>query len=305
MKQIVARLKPYLRWVILGTIVFFLATTLRQHWQEVAAIRIDHKGWSYLAIALLLTLVAHIWSGWVWGWILSLLEQPVAGTWSIRVYLKTNLAKYLPGNVWHFYGRIWAAKAVGMSLGAATLSVLLEPLLMAAGALILSLITTNQQHWGIQLISLTGVLVGVHPRILNPMVQLLGRFKKPKALTLEDNDTPLLFKVSHYPTLPLLGELGFLGLRGGGFVFVVLALSMVSWEQIPLLLGAFSFSWLLGLIVPLAPGGIGVFEVTAIALLDQFFSVGLLLSAVALYRLISILAEIIGAGIAWLYDRRI
>jgi uncharacterized membrane protein YbhN (UPF0104 family) len=304
-KQIVARLKPYLRWVILGTIVFFLATTLRQHWQEVAAIRIDHKGWSYLAIALLLTLVAHIWSGWVWGWILSLLEQPVAGTWSIRVYLKTNLAKYLPGNVWHFYGRIWAAKAVGMSLGAATLSVLLEPLLMAAGALILSLITTNQQHWGIQLISLTGVLVGVHPRILNPMVQLLGRFKKPKALTLEDNDTPLLFKVSHYPTLPLLGELGFLGLRGGGFVFVVLALSMVSWEQIPLLLGAFSFSWLLGLIVPLAPGGIGVFEVTAIALLDQFFSVGLLLSAVALYRLISILAEIIGAGIAWLYDRRI
>jgi hypothetical protein len=304
-KQIVARLKPYLRWVILGTIVFFLATTLRQHWQEVAAIRIDHKGWSYLAIALLLTLVAHIWSGWVWGWILSLLEQPVAGTWSIRVYLKTNLAKYLPGNVWHFYGRIWAAKAVGMSLGAATLSVLLEPLLMAAGALILSLITTNQQHWGIQLISLTGVLVGVHPRILNPMVQLLGRFKKPKASTLEDNDTTLLFRVSHYPTLPLLGELGFLGLRGGGFVFVVLALSMVGWEQIPLLLGAFSFSWLLGLVVPLAPGGIGVFEVTAIALLDQFFSVGLLLSAVALYRLISILAEIIGAGIAWLYDRRI
>jgi hypothetical protein len=69
------------------------------------------------------------------------------------------------------------------------------------------------------------------------------------------------------------------------------------------MLSAFSTAWLLGLIVPGAPGGIGVFEVTAIALLDRHFSPGLLLSIVALFRVVSILGEVIAAGMATLSDR--
>jgi uncharacterized membrane protein YbhN (UPF0104 family) len=74
-------------------------------------------------------------------------------------------------------------------------------------------------------------------------------------------------------------------------------------SQIPLLLGAFSLAWLLGLVVPGAPGGLGVFEATAIALLEQRLSPGLLISAIALYRLVSILAESAGAGLAWLDEQ--
>jgi len=71
-------------------------------------------------------------------------------------------------------------------------------------------------------------------------------------------------------------------------------------SQIPLLLGAFSFAWLLGLIVPGAPGGLGVFEATAITFESKLFS-GLVISAIALYRLV-ILAEAAGAGLAWLNE---
>jgi len=70
----------------------------------------------------------------VWTWILYELNQPVSSSQFIQIYLKTNIAKYLPGNVWHYYGRITAAKTAGVSGSAATLSVLLEPLLMAAAA---------------------------------------------------------------------------------------------------------------------------------------------------------------------------
>jgi hypothetical protein len=101
-----------------------------------------------------------------------------------------------------------------------------------------------------------------------------------------------------------LGELGFLGLRSAGFLLTVLAIGSVSLDQIPILLSAFSLAWLLGLVVPGAPGGMGVFEATALALLNHRFSTGLILSAVALYRLVSILAEAAGAGIAWLEERR-
>jgi hypothetical protein len=300
-KQLLARLKPYLRWAILGGTLFFLAATLKKHWQEVGAIRLTAQGWGYLAIALAITLLAHTWSGWVWGWILKLFNQSVSGGWSLRVYLKTNLAKYLPGNVWHFYGRVMAAKSIGIPLGAATLSVVLEPLLMAASALMITLVGNQLDNWLLKLGSLAIVLLAVHPRVLNPIIHKLSRAKQKNQDTAEIDAVQL----QRYPIVPLLGELGFVALRGIGFLFTLLALSTFDWQQIPLLIGAFSFAWLLGLVVPGAPGGVGVFEVTALALLDDHFATALLLSVVALYRLISVLAETIGAGIVWMYEHRV
>jgi len=81
-------------------------------------------------IALGVTLLAHTWSGWC-GLGFYELNQPVTSSQFVQIYLQTNIAKYLPGNVWHYYGRISAAVKAGVSGSAATLSVLLEPLLMA------------------------------------------------------------------------------------------------------------------------------------------------------------------------------
>ncbi|MBW4650083.1 MAG: flippase-like domain-containing protein [Kastovskya adunca ATA6-11-RM4] len=303
MKQIWSRLKPYLRWVILGGTLFFLLKTLKDHWQEAAAIRIEPTGWAILAIALSVTLTAHIWSGWVWGWILQSLSAPVKGSWSVAIYLKTNIAKYLPGNVWHFYGRVRATQAIGVSFGVATLSVLLEPLLMAAAALLIALISLERNNWKLQVLSLAVVLLAIHPRFLNFGIKLLSKFKG-KATKSKSQAAAEPLQIQRYPFLPLLGELGFVGLRGTGFALTLLALGSVIPAQLPLLLSAFSLAWLLGLVVPGAPGGIGVFEVTIIALLKGNFSAGLLLSAVVLYRLISILAEAAGAGLAVLYEYR-
>ena len=103
-----------------------------------------------------------------------------------------------------------------------------------------------------------------------------------------------------------MGELIFLGLRSLGFVAVLMALTPLGWSQLPAILSGFSLAWMLGLVIPGAPGGIGVFEATAIALLSQSttLSTGIILSAVAFYRLVSTLAEAIGAGVAWLDERQ-
>lgn len=304
MKKIWSSFKPYLRWVILGGTLFFLAKAFKDHWQDVAAIRIDATGWATLFIAFLITLLAHIWAGLVWGWILQWFKQPVHYLWVLQIYLKTNVAKYLPGNVWHYYGRIWAVTNVGGSLSAATVSVLLEPLLMAAAALLIAL-AGSQLGWmniqgdsrilGFQLLGLAGVLLVVHPRVLNPLLQLLRRFKEKGT----DSEG---FQIEHYPLVPLLGELGFLGLRGTGFLVSFFALTVVHPTQIPLLLSAFSLAWVLGLVIP-TPGGLGVFETMVLALLNPYFAPGVVLSAVALFRLVSILAEVVGAGLGVLSDR--
>lgn len=308
-KQIWSRLKPYCRWVILGGTLFFLAKAFKDHWREVAAIRITATGWATLAIALGVTLLAHTWSGWVWTWILQELNQPVNRPQFVQVYLKTNLAKYLPGNVWHYYGRISSATTAGVSTSAATLSVVLEPLLMAAAALLMVLLSSQSSTINsrislrvIPIFGLAAVLIAVHPRFLNKAIASLSQLKAKAIGSSAAKSAD--FHLHKYPILPLLGELGFVTLRGSGFLLTLLALNPLKLSQIPLLLAVFSLAWLLGLIVPGAPGGLGVFEATAVALLDQSFSPGLVITSIALYRLVSILAESAGAALAWLDEYR-
>ena len=303
-KQTIAKVKPYLRWLILGGTLFFLLKTFKDRFGEISHLRIDSRGWSILAIAFVCTLLAHIWSAWVWTRILSLFQQSLGLFPGIRVYLITNIAKYLPGNVWHFYARISAIKNQGASTGTATLCVVLEPLLMAASALLIAIVSTilgfvetNFSLLGIlgQAVALIVVLIGIHPRILNPVLQRLSKSK---------NKVQTTGKLKTYPLLPFLGEIGFILWRGTGFLATIMALQTVTLTDIPNLLSAFSIAWLLGLVVPGAPGGIGVFEATAIALLDRnSFSPGVILLAVGLYRVISILAEALGAAIAWVGEQ--
>ena len=295
------QIKPFLRWFIWGGVLFFLIKTVKDRFAEVAAVSIGDRGWFLLAIAFSITIAAHVWSGWVWTWILAMFKQPLPVREGIRVYLLTNIAKYSPGNIWHFWGRIIAVAKQGGSRGVATISVLLEPLLMAAAALSLGLISSglngletnfNSGFW-LPLAGLIAVAIAIYPGILNAILHCLGRSKnKADASAVE------AVRLERYPIVPFFGEIGFVILRGIGFILTFVALQSVTWQQIPQLFTAFSFAWLLGLVVPGAPGGIGVFEVTAFGLLNnsQFPTE---IAAVALYRLISILAEAIAALVSF------
>ncbi|MGB3573241.1 MAG: UPF0104 family protein, partial [Phormidesmis sp.] len=136
----------------------------------------------------------------------------------------------------------------------------------------------------------------------NPILQRLGRAKaKAQSLTFTGSSTGLL---RAYPLRPLLGEIGFVLLRSLGFIAIVAALQPVTTvSAFSSLVAAFGLAWLLGLVVPGAPGGIGVFEATAIPLLSGQFPVAVVLSSVAIYRLVSVLAEVIAAGGVWLGEK--
>ncbi len=304
MKQILSAIKPYLRWFILGGTLFFLVKVFKDRWQEITAVKLVFSDWLLLFAALCVTLLAHIWSGWVWTWILDVFQQSLKTWQGIRVYLITNIAKYLPGNIWHFYGRITAITKHGGSLGKATFSVLLEPLLLAAAALSVYLIGMSF-GWlvtgfeikiiGLQITCLLIILVGIHPRVLNFLLLHLSRSKNK----LEKIDA----RLERYPIAPFLGEIGFLIFRGTGFLLTLTAFKSIASAQIPQLISAFSFAWLLGLVIPGAPGGIGVFEATIIASLDESqFPIAIVLTTVAFFRVISILAEAIAAAGAWLWE---
>lgn len=277
--------------IFIATLIF-LTLAIENNLQELTAIRFQNQAWLYGGAALGTSLLAHFWSAFVWVWILEDLHQSVPWRWAALVFLKNSPAKYLPGNIWHLYGRVRAAQKVGIVLEIATFSVLLEPLLIAAAALTLTILSALGS--GLQGLSLVVILLGIHPRVLNPVLDWIAQQKKQ----------PAPVRLRHYPLRVLLGEIGFMGLRSISFLITALALTPLNWETLRPLVGGFSFAWLLGLVTPGAPGGLGVFEATAIALLDEFLAPGLLLGVVALYRLESILAEVVGAAFAWFLCRR-
>jgi len=292
------RFKPYIRWFVLALTFGFILHTLRANWEQVVTIRFSSYSAAKLTMALGITLLAHIWSGWVWYWILQLLDSPVSGTWSVIVYLKTNLGKYLPGNVWHFVGRVQSLRTTGTPTGVAITGVVLEPVLMAVAALAIAIISLPSTV--LQTVILVGVLTTVHPKILNPALKRLAS-TKIKQTRFEGNAQ--IPELNAYPIKPLGGEIIFVFFRGLGFLLCFLALGTIDLQDLWTILGAFSFSWLLGLVVPGAPGGLGVFEATALTLLTPNFSAGIVLGAIALYRLNSTLAEVLGAGLAYLDER--
>jgi hypothetical protein len=332
---LISRLKLLLRWLVFGAILFFLVSTLKIHWQEIRTLQIKPQSYGFLLGALGVTLGAHCWAGWVWGWILAGLNHPVPQSWAMQVYIKTNVAKYLPGNIWHFYDRIRTSQAVGIPALGAILSVVLESLLMAAVALVFGLGSRFASGWG--LLGVLAVLLAIHPRCLNPLLQRLSQGKarswqrfqqanpsqqanpfqqaKSKSETIPKTPAPepsaplpaplaaptihSPLQLQSYPLQPLVGEMGFLLLRSLGFLLTVYALHPLPWNQVLPLVSGFSLAWLLGLIVPGAPGGLGVFEMVSIILLEGSMTTPLIVGAVALYRLISTLAEAIGAGLAY------
>lgn len=310
-------LKPGLKWLILGVTIAFLGDQIRRYGSEMLALPLTSATYAHFGLALGITIAAHLWAGVAWGWILAYLNYPQPHFWSMGVYLRTNIAKYLPGNIWHFVSRVRDSQAREIPLGISVLSVVLEAFLMMAAASILAL--GSSLPWFLRGSGIVMVLGVLHPACLSPVLQRLERSKRqqlqqslgvsaatdrnppgnPSGNPADNLSAPRL----SYPWQPLGGELIFVLLRSIGFLTIVLALHPLPWAHWGSLISGFSVAWVLGLVIPGAPGGLGVFEATAILLLEGFLPASVVLATVAIYRVMSTLAEAIGAGLGYAFPK--
>lgn len=301
-KRFWQRYQGWLQTALVLTILVFVVITFQRHWAEVSSIRLSSQALIELTIATAVMLVSYIWTGQVWGLILKALGYPVSSGWAIRTFLLTNMIKYLPSNLLHLYGRTLAAKKIGVSTEAASLSVILDAMLVIASAWILGLFSLPPQGFFFTGLSLIAIFTLIHPQILHFCLERIKQPFKSNSSSSKPSPAPL----QKYPLDLLLGELGYVFLRGVGFLLIVYALTSLPFSQIPQLISVYSIAWLLGYITPGAPGGIGVYEATLIELLELVTNLqeAHILAAVALSRLITTIAEIIGAAIAWLDEKR-
>jgi glycosyltransferase 2 family protein len=296
-----------LQWGIILATLIFVSRAFYENWQEVTSLQISGQAWLYLIAALAISLLSHGWSGILWDEILRNLRYPVSGQWAAIVFLATEIAKYLPGDVWQVYGRLQAARKMGVPISIGIVSIILQSVYLAAAGLGFGLLTAFRPLFKeLCVLGLIVILVGVHPTVFARVASWIERLpttsiveKLFSRLTKTPWNRP---RIQYYPHRVILGQFLALGLRSISFLLVVLVFTSISNEAIAPLIGGFGFAWALGVVSPIS-GGVGVFEATAIGLLDGVTASSVILGSVILYRLIAIMTEAIGSGVGFLLSR--
>jgi hypothetical protein len=106
-----------------------------------------------------------------------------------------------------------------------------------------------------------------------------------------------------YPWPPLLAQLVFVLLRFSGFACCVLAFELQGSLEWSGWLAGFALAWTAGLVVPGAPGGLGVFEAVLLLRLGMAVPEAQLLAVAISYRAVVTLGDLLADGVARL-DRR-
>ena len=100
---------------------------------------------------------------------------------------------------------------------------------------------------------------------------------------------------SDYPLKAMIAEMIFVLLRFGGFWCCLNALSIHSSISFLEWLAAFCLAWTIGLVIPAAPGGVGVFEAALFLRIGNLVPEAPLLMTLLCYRLIATMADLITA----------
>ena len=291
-------------WVTMASGGFLLAALLG-HGRQLLQLSLDGQGWCWLLLGVGLSLLSLVANSMAWGMCLRWLGHEPRWLAAIVLYLSSNLRKYLPGGVWHLLARLQALKAKPdhdapvlaqpLSTPQALVAVLLDPLLAAVAAL--ALVWLGGWQAGLGLLCLAPLLL-LLPRWLNPLMQRLEQQRARQLVQrglLEETTEALPTALVGYPWQPLVAELGFVLVRFSGFACCVQAFDLsfaLGWGG---WLAGFAIAWTAGLVVPGAPGGLGVFEAVLLLRLATVVPEAPLLAVAISYRLVSTLADLIAA----------
>ena len=278
-------------WITLASLTL-IGVALVQQSAQLRQQSLDSQGWWWLLLGLGLTWLSILINGLAWrvvlGWLGSVPEDLAV----VPLFVRSNLLKYLPGGIWHLVERVRLLRP-SMGGGPALAGVILDPLLIVAASGLM-LMAGGWQNGLVLLAPIPALML--LPRWREPILQ---RLERSKAAQLQmAGDQPLEIEGSGrsgYPWSPLAAEITFVVCRFSGFFCCVQAFNLAQpapsqW------LAAFGLAYAVGLVVPGAPGGLGVFEATLLVRLGGGVSEAPLLAVVLSYRLISTLADVLAVG---------
>jgi len=252
---------------------FVLQKIIRYYSDLEASLNLTLSGWVFLITLLLVFSSLNFSLNYGWYKICQNLDIDVSPSVATKVYAQSQLAKYVPGNIFQFVGR--------------------QALMSAAGYPNVTVAKTTFLE--LMILSLTGCL------FIIPV--LLAQFSAVSAYVILATFTGVMFAsllvlktiTSSNWTKPFIGY--FIFLTGTGILFLLILQyflnDSITFAEMGLIISSYVVAWLFGLLTPGAPAGIGVREAVLIFLLKDTAPETIVLLSVVFSRLINVLADVI------------
>ena len=285
-KNSLATIKSILRMLVPLGVGFFLVWQIYTNWQQVA-VQLRDTYPIFLILAFVVNILLYPLAALSFHIILRTLNQKITFIKSFKIWILANFAKYIPGTVWQYLGRIELARQESIPRPV-TLAALVYEVLTYLAAGVIWVLFYFQNTAVISSLMVVLIFVLLLPKIIGIIRTKIARFR-------EMPDTPLPPK-----TLVTLLAVNFFDFFVTGLAIWLLLAAFGPPTLDPIRLTAiYAFSWIVGYITFIAPGGLGVADATLAGLLAPHLGIGFASLVAILLRLIILGNELLLGALVW------
>ena len=247
-----------------------------------------------LSFSFLFCVLSIYLNAFAWKYIIKWFDREFKANNLVSFYVLTNILKYVPGGIWHFVERFNFIKKIS-NPQIALYSTLIEPYFMLSGSFLLASlgIIFSPIYFFLVL-----PFVFLNRKLIYFVLRRLGSLKGKVFKVLRFKNSKEQFEkrikiTSFFPTKPLLLEIGFVLSKFIGFYICLNTFYAGNTLNIIFLLVIFSLSWTMGLVIPTAPGGVGVFEACLLFFVGRNIPQNIILISLIYFRVISTSADLL------------
>jgi len=247
-----------------------------------------------LFLSFLFCVLSIFLNAYAWKYIVKWLGKELKSNNLVPFYVLTNILKYVPGGMWHFVERFNFIKKISNSQ-IALYSTLIEPYFMLSGSFLLASMGLIFSPFYFFLIF---PLIFLNRKFIFLILKILGSLKGKVFEVLRLPNSKGQFEerlniISFFPTRALILEIGFVLSKFIGFYICLNTFYTSNTLNTIFLLVIFSLSWSIGLVVPAAPGGVGVFEACLLLFVGKSIPENIILISLVYFRVISTSADLL------------
>ncbi len=247
-----------------------------------------------LSLSFLFCVLSIYLNAYAWKYIVKWFGKDFRSNYLVSFYVLTNILKYVPGGIWHFVERFNFIKKIS-NPQIALYSTLIEPYFMLSGSFLLASLGLIFSPFYFFLIF---PLIFLNRKFIFLILKILGSLKGKVFEVLRLPNSKDKFEkriniISFFPIKALLLEIGFVLTKFIGFYICLNTFYESNTLNIIFLLVIFSLSWSLGLVVPAAPGGVGVFEACLLLFVGKIIPQNIIFISLVYFRIISTSADLL------------
>jgi hypothetical protein len=209
------------------------------------------------------------------------------------IYNLTQLAKYIPGSIWHFVGRISILRGRGVAAEAIRDSLLAEHLWVIVSAVLFACVLA---FTGIRDFFEAGLVDFNFGALLPWLLAAVILFASAAVIALLASRRLLRWVLRLSPPLSAIPALFLAWTLLGASLWVTLGPFAASKPSIPYIIGVYCFAFVLGFFVPFAPAGLGIREAILTFALIPFMAADVAILLAAVHRMIYFTVEVVLAA---------